>query len=80
MTCPTSCNHPRVTLVDGTETCTWSNAWRLECEARYVARLPHLKDRRDYLDRVPKKRSLELRSAIEKIWSAARAGPAGGGP
>lgn len=48
MTCPT-CTHPRTRLIDGTETCTWSEAWRAECEARHVLSMPDKVLRREYL-------------------------------
>jgi len=48
MTCPT-CNHPRTKLLDGTETCTWSEAWRAECEARAVLAIPDKLARREFL-------------------------------
>lgn len=47
-TCPT-CTHPRVTLIDGTATCTWSEAWRSETEARHVLAMPGKYERREYL-------------------------------
>lgn len=48
MTCP-ACNHPCVTLIDGSETCTWSEAWRAECEARAVLAIPDKLARREFL-------------------------------
>jgi hypothetical protein len=48
MTCP-ACAHPRVTLIDGTETCSWSEDWRAECEARFVLAIPDKLARREYL-------------------------------
>jgi len=48
MTCP-ACAHPRVTLIDGSETCSWSEAWRSETEARHVLALPDKLARREYL-------------------------------
>ena len=82
MTCP-NCTHPRVTLVDGTETCTWSEAWRHECEARNVCNMPTILERRRYLLHIHNKRGeaawLQLRSTIERVWQASRPRPAGGG-
>jgi hypothetical protein len=79
MTCP-KCDHPRATLVDGTETCTWSEAWRHECEARAVCNMPTLIKRRDYLSAIRNKRGeqawLQLRDTVAKVWSTR---PAGGG-
>lgn len=48
MTCP-ACDHPRTKLIDGSETCTWSPAWRSECEARAVLAMPDKLQRREYL-------------------------------
>lgn len=83
MTCTASCTHPRTRLVDGSETCTWSNAWRHECEARMVAHMPTLLERRRYLLAIRDKRGeaawLELRRTVEAVWNAERASPAGGG-
>jgi hypothetical protein len=42
-----------VTLVDGRQTCTWSEAWRHECEARHVTSLKPLAARRAYLYGTP---------------------------
>ncbi|MFM2056069.1 MAG: hypothetical protein RLY71_454 [Pseudomonadota bacterium] len=39
-----------VTLIDGTEVSDDSNAWRLECEARRVARLSTTAQRHEYID------------------------------
>lgn len=38
-----------MTLVDGALSCTWSEAWRHECEARAILNLPTLDARRAYL-------------------------------
>ncbi len=38
-----------VTLLNGTQASNYSEAWRLECEARHVANLPTTWDRRTYL-------------------------------
>jgi hypothetical protein len=79
MTCP-DCNHPRVTLVDGTETCSWSEAWRFECEARSVCNMPTLYQRRQYMDSVKLKRGektwVKFRTLVATIWQQR---PAGGG-
>lgn len=74
MTCPTGCDHPRATLVDGTVTCTWSEAWRHHCEALHVCSLPTLIERRRYLLAIHDKRgepaALELRATVAKLWQA----------
>ena len=71
--CP-DCAHPRATLVDGTVTCTWSAAWRHECEARHVCNMPSLADRRKYLFGIYNKRgdaaAVELRATVAKLWKA----------
>jgi hypothetical protein len=86
MTCP-ACNHPRVTLIDGSETCTWSEAWRAECEARAVLAIPDKLARREYLrgsevnGKVVKRGIFHVRGAqackeleamIMKIWESKR--------
>lgn len=48
MTCYPRCNHMRVLMHDGRETCTWSEEWKLECEASAVLSMP-LQQRRRYL-------------------------------
>lgn len=80
MKCP-HCTHPRVTLVDGDETCTWSEAWRHECEARHITSLPTLDARRKYLWGIHNKRGepamVRLRATVERLWKQRPA--AGGG-
>lgn len=86
MTCP-ACNHPRVTLIDGSETCNWSDAWRAECEARAVLAIPDKLARREFLrgaeenGKVVKRGVLQVRGeaackALEamvlKVWEARR--------
>lgn len=83
MTCQGNCDHPRVTLLDGTEVCTWSEGWRHQCEAMAVCRMPTLAQRRRYLLLIHDKRGrdawLQLRDTVARIWEAARERPAGGG-
>lgn len=71
MTCP-NCTHPRATLPDGRETCTWSEDWRNHCEALHVCSLPTLFERRRYLLGIRDKRGepawLKLRRAVEQAW------------
>lgn len=81
--CP-DCDHPRVTLIDGSQTCSWSQAWRHECEARAVLAMPDRLQRRQYLrgdvlgDRVIKRgirqvrgeeACLRLETTIKAIWA-----------
>lgn len=86
MTCP-ACAHPRVMLVDGTETCSWSEAWRAETEARHVLAMPGKYERREYLrgEEVAGKTvkrgvfqvrgeaaCLQLEAQVRKLWEARR--------
>lgn len=77
-----SCTHPRVKLIDGTETCTWSRKWMLECEATHICKMPTVKERREYLFKVHQRRGeaayVELRDLVARIWEQSRR-PAGGG-
>jgi hypothetical protein len=79
MTCPTACTHPRATLPDGRETCTWSEDWRNHCEALHVCDLPTLVERRRYLLAIHNKRGeaawLKLRTAVELAWKSRHAQP-----
>ncbi len=63
-----------VTLVDGTEVDSASQAWRHECEARAIAALWSLDERRACLDRIETKRGKatadELRATMRKLWDA----------
>lgn len=56
---------------------TYSEAWRHECEARWVANLPDLERRRNYLDGVAKRRGQaagdRLRIQVAEVWRARRA-------
>ena len=86
MTCP-ACDHPRVTLIDGTETCSWSEAWRAETEARHVLAMPGKYERREYLHgreeagKIVKRGVLQIRgedaclqleAQVRKVWEARR--------
>lgn len=86
MTCP-ACNHPRTKLLDGSETCTWSEAWRAETEARAVLAIPDKLARREFLrgreeaGKIVKRGVLQVRGeqackALEamvlKVWEARR--------
>jgi hypothetical protein len=54
-----------VRLADGTVVDSASEAWRAECEARHVLRLPTKMRRYDYLDRVEGKRGKASREALQ---------------
>ena len=71
-----NCSHIEwtpITLRDGRIVCSKCEAWRLECEARHVLKLPH---RRDYLDEVRRKRGVEayhdLRNEMLALQDAAK--------
>lgn len=56
-------------MVNGVETCTYSEAWRHECEVRWALRLPD-KARKpritklDYLNKVEDQRGTEARTKL----------------
>jgi hypothetical protein len=56
-------------VVDGVEVCTYSEAWRFECEVRWAMRLPD-KARKprisklDYLNGIEKERGTEARAKL----------------
>ena len=66
---------PTVTLIDGTQVDSASEAWRHECEARAIAALPTLADRRAWLESLERKRGTEavqrLRDTIKQLWKPA---------
>lgn len=59
----------RTVIVDGVEVCTYSEAWRFECEVRWAMRLPD-KARKprisklDYLNGIEKERGTEARAKL----------------
>ena len=60
-------------LVDGTEVDSSSEAWRHECEARAIAALPTLAQRRAWLEDLQRKygadRASRLRQTMAQIWA-----------
>jgi hypothetical protein len=62
-----------VTLHDGRVVDSYSEEWRLECEARAVIKMETLARRRDYLEHVDRKRGAEagaqLRAIIRALWN-----------
>lgn len=56
-----------VTLIDGHQVDSASEAWRHECEARYVANLPSREARQGYLEFVHRRRSPEAGQALEQL-------------
>ena len=72
--CPICNSHhwqPRTVFVDGVEVCTYSEAWRHECEVRWALKLPD-KARKpritklDYLNGVEKERGSEARFKLRE--------------
>lgn len=61
-----------VKLLDGTEVPSDSEAWRHECEARAIAAIPALVERRIYLDEVGRRRGKDaadrLRRTMSELW------------
>lgn len=61
-------------LIDGAEVPTDSEAWRHEAEARSIAALPSLAQRRAWLEDIERKRGKaaadRLRSTMRKLWEA----------
>lgn len=57
---------PLVTLIDGRQVSDYSEAWRHECEARYVARLP-LDQASSFLAGVRKRRGDAAGQALEQL-------------
>lgn len=61
-----------VRLLDGTEVANDSEAFRHECEARAIAKLPTLAERRAWLDDIERKRGKpaadRLRATMRALW------------
>jgi hypothetical protein len=70
---------PMATLLDGTEVDSASEAWRHECEARAIAALPTLPQRRAWLEDIERKRGPDavkrLRQTMAQLWAAKQKGP-----
>ncbi len=62
------------TLIDGREVSSDSEAWRHETEARSIAALPGLPQRRAWLEDIEKKRGKVaadmLRATMKLLWEA----------
>jgi len=56
--------HP-VTLVTGRVVCSSCEEWRHECQAKSIAALPTLNERRAYLDSIQDRHGLPARQALE---------------
>jgi hypothetical protein len=65
---------PMVSLIDGTEVDSSSEAWRHECEARAIAALPTLAQRRAWLEDLARKRGVievdRIRKTLKRLWEA----------
>lgn len=63
-----------VRLLDGREVDSTSEHWRHECEARAIAKLPTLNERRAHLEAVEQRRGKEsadrLRVTMKALWEA----------
>lgn len=68
------------TLVDGRVVSTTSEEWRHECEARAIAALPSLEQRRAWLRDIEERRGAaaveQLRATMSAVWAARRQPPA----
>jgi hypothetical protein len=69
--------HPdagEVTLADGRVVSTYSEEWRLECQARAVLNIKPLAKRQSHLDRMErnhgKKATDQLRDVMLQVWNA----------
>ena len=58
------------TLIDGREVESDSEAWRAECEARYVCRMDSQLARFEYIEGLKKKRGEEAAHALEELARA----------
>ena len=67
-----------VTLLDGREVDSASEDWRHECEARHIAKLPTLADRRAWLEVIEHKRGKaeadRLGRTMGEIWATGKKG------
>ena len=63
-------------LIDGRQVETDSEAWRHECEARAIAMLPTLAERRAWLENLERRRGKAavdiLRETMKQLWEARR--------
>lgn len=63
---------PGVTLLDGRNVSDYSEDWRHECEARAIAALQTLEQRRAWLELIEKRRGKpaadRLRATMKLLW------------
>ena len=57
-------------LHDGTEVSSYSEAWRHECEARWILALPSLEQRRDWLASLEKRRGVAAVDQLKRTMKA----------
>lgn len=73
-------NVPQARLLDGREVDSASEEWRHECEARAIAALPSLAERRAWLEDLERKRGAaaveRLRATMRQLWEARTRGAA----
>lgn len=66
-----------VALVDGSQVSNYSEAWRIECEARSILGLRTLAKRQEQLARIEGFRGMtaanDLRDAMSAVWNARQA-------
>ena len=62
-----------VTLIDGRQVDSWSEDWRIECEARQVLAMPNILNRRAYLADITKRRGdvagKQLADLVRLVWA-----------
>ena len=72
-----ACQREKTKEVAGRRVCTWCEAWRAECEARYVCGLPDIRQRRGYLGKVVQARGQKAGDALMRrvkvLWEAGEA-------
>ena len=68
-----------VTLHDGRQVDSWSEAWRAECEARHILAMANIHLRRIYLADVTKRRGevagKALADLVRAVWDKSRVNP-----
>lgn len=62
-----------IRLVDGREVDSASDEWRHECEARAIANIPGLAQRREWLENLEKRRGKpaadRMRVTLKALWA-----------
>ena len=61
-------------LIDGTEVSSDAEAWRHQCEADHILNLPTLGTRREWLEKIERRRGKasadQLRQTIQALWES----------